>query len=69
MSVVAAEMIAIDSGLGYMILNARQLFRPDVVLVGMIMIGLVGFTMDRLLLGLESMVLRWRRTGRAETSG
>jgi ABC-type nitrate/sulfonate/bicarbonate transport system permease component len=67
MSVVAAEMIAIDSGLGYMILDARQLFRPDVVMSGMVMIGVIGFGMDRLLLNLERVVLRWRRTGRAET--
>jgi ABC-type nitrate/sulfonate/bicarbonate transport system permease component len=67
MSVVAAEMIAIDSGLGYMILNARQLFRPDIVVSGMVMIGLIGFAMDRLLLSLERVALRWRRTGRAET--
>jgi ABC-type nitrate/sulfonate/bicarbonate transport system permease component len=66
MSVVAAEMIAIDSGLGFMILNARQLFRPDIVVVGMVMIGLIGFAMDRILLSLERVVLRWRRTGRAE---
>lgn len=69
MSVVAAEMIAIDSGLGYMILDARQLFRPDVVVSGMIVIGLVGFGMDRILYYGENLVLRWRRTGRAETGG
>ena len=68
MSVVAAEMIAIDSGLGYMILNARQIFRPDIVVVGMVMIGLIGFGMDRLLFWGERFVLRWRRTGRASGS-
>jgi ABC-type nitrate/sulfonate/bicarbonate transport system permease component len=69
MSVVAAEMIAIDSGLGYMILDARQLFRPDVVISGMVAIGMIGFGMDRLLFYFENLVLRWRRTGRAETAG
>ncbi|MGH8736864.1 MAG: ABC transporter permease [Burkholderiales bacterium] len=66
MSVVAAEMIAIDSGLGYMILNARQLFRPDIVVVGMAMIGVIGFAMDRLLYLCETTFLRWRRVGRTE---
>lgn len=65
MSVVAAEMIAIDSGLGYLILNARQIFRPDIVMVGMVMIGLIGFGMDRLLFYGQNLVLHWRRTGRA----
>lgn len=68
MSVVAAEMIAIDSGLGYMILDARQLFRPDIVVTGMAVIGLVGFTMDRLMFKAEGIVLRWRRTGRTEVT-
>lgn len=66
MSVVAAEMIAIDSGLGYMILNARQIFRPDVVVTGMAVIGLIGFGMDRLLFLCETHIFRWRRAGRAE---
>jgi NitT/TauT family transport system permease protein len=66
MSVVAAEMIAVDSGLGYMILDARQIFRPDIVVTGMAVIGLVGFAMDRLMFRAETMLLRWRRTGRTE---
>jgi ABC-type nitrate/sulfonate/bicarbonate transport system permease component len=68
MSVVAAEMLAVDSGLGYMILDARQIFRPDIVIVGMVAIGLIGFAMDRGLRHLEARTLRWRRTGRG-TSG
>ena len=66
MSVVAAEMIAIDSGLGYMILNARQIFRPDVVVTGMAVIGLIGYAMDRFLFWCETKIFAWRRTGRAE---
>lgn len=66
MSVVAAEMLAVNSGLGYMILNARQIFRPDIVILGMVAIGLIGLAMDRGLRIAESRILRWRRTGRAE---
>jgi NitT/TauT family transport system permease protein len=64
MSVVAAEMLAVNSGLGYMILDARQIFRPDIVIVGMVAIGLIGFLMDRGLRLFEARVLRWRHTGR-----
>jgi NitT/TauT family transport system permease protein len=66
MSVVAAEMLAVNSGLGYMILDARQIFRPDIVIVGMAAIGLIGFVMDRFLRGLEARALHWRRAGRGE---
>ena len=44
--VVAAEMIAVQSGLGYLILDARNALRMDHVMVGMIMIGLLGVLLD-----------------------
>jgi sulfonate transport system permease protein len=53
MCVVAAELIAASSGVGYLIMDARQLSQPDVVLVGMITIGLVGKAMDVALRRLE----------------
>ena len=47
--VVAAEMIAVRSGLGYLILDSRNALRMDYVIVGMIMIGLIGITLDILM--------------------
>lgn len=47
--VVAAEMIAVRSGLGYLILDSRNALRMDYVIVGMIMIGLIGVTLDMLM--------------------
>lgn len=45
--VVAAEMIAVDSGLGYLIIDARNAGkRYDLVVAGMIMIGLIGLGLD-----------------------
>jgi len=44
--VVAAEMIAVQSGLGYLILDARNALRMDYVMNGMIVIGLIGLTLD-----------------------
>ncbi len=61
MCVVAAEMIAAESGLGYEIQLNRQLLRLDRVVVGMIMIGVVGFAMNRLLARLEMLLLPWRK--------
>jgi NitT/TauT family transport system permease protein len=47
---VAAEMIAGDGGLGYLINDARNNARPDLVVVGMITIGGIGIVLDRLLM-------------------
>jgi NitT/TauT family transport system permease protein len=60
--VVAAEMIALRSGLGYMIMDSRNAGnRYDLVIAGMIIIGLIGLLLDgtmRMLEGLKS--VRWR---------
>lgn len=44
--VVAAEMIAVQSGLGYLILDSRNALRMDYVMVGMVVIGTIGFGLD-----------------------
>jgi NitT/TauT family transport system permease protein len=44
--VVAAEMIAVQSGLGYLILDSRNALRLDYVMVGMIVIGMIGLILD-----------------------
>ena len=60
--VVAAEMIALHSGLGYLIIDSRNAGnRYDLVIAAMIIIGLIGLLLDglmRLLEGLKS--VRWR---------
>ncbi len=45
-SLIGAEMIAASSGLGYLILDAQAMARPDIVLVGVFSIGLSGMIMD-----------------------
>ena len=59
MSIVAAELVAASSGLGFMISYYRELLRSDLILVGMLTIGIVGFLMDRALLLLERQLLPW----------
>ena len=60
--VVAAEMIALRSGLGYMIMDARNAGnRYDLVVAGMIIIGLIGLMLDGSMRLLEKMKnVRWR---------
>jgi NitT/TauT family transport system permease protein len=60
--VVAAEMIALRSGLGYMIIDARNAGnRYDLVVSGMVVIGLIGLLLDALMRRLEGLrSVRWR---------
>lgn len=48
LALVAAELIAAPSGLGFMIQNAGQYFRTDVTIVGIIVIGLLGALLDQI---------------------
>lgn len=59
--VVAAEMIAVSSGLGYLIIDARNAGnRYDLVVAGMILIGLIGLGLDLLVRQLEKFdEVRW----------
>jgi NitT/TauT family transport system permease protein len=60
--VVAAEMIALRSGLGYLIIDSRNAGnRYDLVIGGMVIIGLIGLLLDGLMRLLESLrTVRWR---------
>jgi NitT/TauT family transport system permease protein len=60
--VVAAEMIALRSGLGYMIMDSRNAGnRYDLVIAGMVIIGLIGLLLDGLTRLLERLkIVRWR---------
>lgn len=57
--VVAAELVAASSGIGYMISNARNFGQMDVVIIGMVSIGIVGKIMDEILKLVEKKVLAW----------
>jgi NitT/TauT family transport system permease protein len=60
MVIVAAEMIAVDSGLGYLIMDARNANNYDQVVGGMLTIGLIGVVLDLLMRRLERFdEVRW----------
>lgn len=59
LAVVAAELVAANGGLGYMIRNAGRYFQTDVVMVGIITIGVVAFVLDRLLQVASLRLTRW----------
>ena len=60
MAVVAAELIASKSGLGYRITQGRELSEPDVMVLGMVMIGLIGVAMDFILKQIQKRALSWQ---------
>jgi ABC-type nitrate/sulfonate/bicarbonate transport system permease component len=62
MSVVAAEFTGVRQGygLGYMIMTARDIQRPDEILAGMLVIGLIGLGIDGCLRLAERRLVRWR---------
>ncbi len=59
MCVVAAELVSSTVGLGYLIMNARQFGNTDIVIIGMLTIGVTGKIMDSLLKVIEKKVIRW----------
>jgi ABC-type nitrate/sulfonate/bicarbonate transport system permease component len=62
MTLVAAEFTGVKSGygLGYMIMTARDIQRPDQIIAGMAVIGVIGYTMDLVIRKIENRILRWR---------
>lgn len=57
---VACELLAADSGLGQMIEMGRQMLRIDVVMVGVVITGVIGFTLDFGLRRVERRFTRWQ---------
>ena len=62
MCVVAAELIAAQSGLGYMIQQSRVLLQTQQVVTGMIAIGMIGFAMNALMTLIEQRLIPWQDT-------
>jgi taurine transport system permease protein len=58
-TLIAAEIIAGSTGLGWMILDAGRFLRSDYVFVGIILIGFMGLALDRVLLATERRVVHW----------
>ncbi len=57
--IVVGEMTGVQTGLGAMIMDARQLSRTEIVICGMIVIGAAGYLSDRAIQTLGRRLLRW----------
>lgn len=58
-SLIAAEMVAADSGLGWMVINAGTYLRTDVVMLGILMLGLTGVLFDVVIVTLQRRFAPW----------
>ena len=59
--VIVSEMIAVNNGLGFRILEAREYFWSDKIIAGMISIGMLGLIIDMGMNKLNNHLLRWHR--------
>lgn len=63
--IVVGEMTGVPQGLGAVIMDGRTLSRTELVICGMIVIGLAGYISDRLVVALGNRLLRWSPTHHA----
>ena len=59
-TVVAAELVAAESGVGFMIMAASKFLATDVVVLGVIIVGLIGYSIDILMRKLEAKLIPWK---------
>ncbi|MFA5915903.1 MAG: ABC transporter permease, partial [Burkholderiales bacterium] len=57
--IVVGEMTGVPQGLGAVIMDGRMLSRADLVIAGMIVIGLAGFFTDRVIVAINNRLLAW----------
>ena len=57
--VIVAEMLAVQNGVGYRILESREYMWSNKILAGMLVIGLMGFAIDAALLSASRALLKW----------
>jgi len=58
--VVAAELIAAQAGLGFMVMDATTFFRVPDVYIGILIIGLIGVTLEFITRAVERSLLHWQ---------
>lgn len=59
-TLVAAEMVAAASGIGWMVLDASRFLRSDVIFVGIIIMGITGILIDKMIKSIEQKIVPWK---------
>jgi NitT/TauT family transport system permease protein/sulfonate transport system permease protein len=61
MCVLAAELVGAREGVGYLIIQGMDMYKPPMIMVGMIIIGIIGASLAVTLRWFERLVCPWRR--------
>jgi sulfonate transport system permease protein len=61
LALIVGETVNADAGLGYLINNAREFLRTDVIVVGLVVYAVLGLVTDALVRLIERRALRWRK--------
>lgn len=59
--VIAAELVAAREGLGFLIMNGKEFFQTEIVVLGMVLISITVLVTDTVFRSIENWVLRWRQ--------
>ncbi len=59
-SIVGVEMLASDSGIGFLVIDAQRVFATDKMFAGVLVISLLGFSLDRLARLIQTRLLKWQ---------
>ncbi|MBW4023318.1 MAG: ABC transporter permease subunit [Proteobacteria bacterium] len=62
LTLVVAEQVNANSGIGYLVMNARDFLETDVIFVGLIIYAILGLTTDQMVRAIERRALAWRPT-------
>lgn len=68
-ALIGAELVAASTGIGYMIIEAEQLSRPDIIIVGILAIGVLGYIIDSIFLKITNKFISWNREKDEYASG
>jgi NitT/TauT family transport system permease protein len=60
MAVLAAEMVGLKNGVGMIVILGREMFNPNLIMLGICIIGVTGYAVDALLLFVQRKVLWWK---------
>jgi sulfonate transport system permease protein len=63
LALVVVELLASSEGIGFLIVYGRQLFQLDIVLAAVVVVGVLGYLIDKALSASEAYLLRWRKAG------
>ena len=62
-TLVASEMVASTSGIGWMVLDASKFLQSDIIFVAIIIMGVIAMTLDGILRYLEKRLVPWKGHG------